>query len=398
MKRIEIENGFVENNLIYRSGWAKVPDKQIGEVREDDLEGSIQFFVARFKKIENDLNVLTNRIQNEDNKGSFLVKLQHLQKKIRDHDGLGDYQALAKKIEQLISLIDVFLDENREKNLEIKQGLRKDLEKALTNPSWKESTIVINEILKKWNQTGGLPSEHQSLEVEFKDKVDDYFKRKQDFFEDRRKLSSHYEKQYQKLVEQANSIIKLSGDGRETKIKELRDEWQSVGPISSDTYKKLKTSFEKNIRKVPLTSTKKGLLSLLDRKLKNQELKEHEIGSLLRKLNSFKPSGQKEEQHFRDLRFQLMSLQEKLFVESCCQKRFKGFNDKPGPEKKKLKQKILRELLDRDKREMATITLNHEKFNSNSTSFSELMDKKLEDQNFKIKIKESILSELLGRS
>ena len=105
MKNIEVPFGFEKDGKLFLSGWMKNPDREIGEVRDEDLEKSISFFTARFEDLKQKINEVAEKIDATENKGSFLMKLLHLKEQLPNHDGLGDYTELHAIIEKYETLV-----------------------------------------------------------------------------------------------------------------------------------------------------------------------------------------------------------------------------------------------------------------------------------------------------
>ena len=136
----EIPFGFVKDGKIYRTGWAEHPDREIGEVRDDDVEKSTVFFQERFKDLSSKVAEVTEKIDNTTNKGSFLMKLVHLKGQLPEHDGLGDYSALLENINKYETLVKDIIQKNRERNTEIKTALIEEAKELDEIINWKEST------------------------------------------------------------------------------------------------------------------------------------------------------------------------------------------------------------------------------------------------------------------
>ena len=98
MEIIEIPFGFIKEGKIYQSAWGENEDREIGEVRDENNNKSIQFFQERFADLESKVRDVTDKIDSTDNKGSFLMKLVHLREHLPQHDGLGDYPFCKKRL------------------------------------------------------------------------------------------------------------------------------------------------------------------------------------------------------------------------------------------------------------------------------------------------------------
>ena len=52
MDILEVPFGFIKAGKVYQSGWGEFPDREIGEVRDDNNEKSVEFFNDRFADLE----------------------------------------------------------------------------------------------------------------------------------------------------------------------------------------------------------------------------------------------------------------------------------------------------------------------------------------------------------
>ena len=95
---------------IFRKPWNGFPEREIGVVRDGDLQKSIQYFEDRFSQLENKIQDIETRISEDSNKGSFINNLIHIQRKLPEHDGLGDYQKINQKLQKLIDEIHEVID------------------------------------------------------------------------------------------------------------------------------------------------------------------------------------------------------------------------------------------------------------------------------------------------
>ena len=146
MEIIEIPFGYIKAGKIYQSAWGEHPDREIGEVRDEDNEKSSQFFQDRFSDLENKIKEVTDKIDSTENKGSFLMKLVHLKENLSQHDGLGDYPSLLETLLKYESLVRDIILKNRVRNTEIKTALIEELKEIVEIINWKEASEKINDI------------------------------------------------------------------------------------------------------------------------------------------------------------------------------------------------------------------------------------------------------------
>ncbi|HAI77155.1 MAG TPA: DUF349 domain-containing protein, partial [Microscillaceae bacterium] len=94
------EFGYVQDGKVFLKGFLSYPDRQIGVVKESE-EASIKYFENRFNIAKQKVENLRNLVEDNQNKGSYLMKLIHMRKYLADFDGLGDYKALFDQLDQI---------------------------------------------------------------------------------------------------------------------------------------------------------------------------------------------------------------------------------------------------------------------------------------------------------
>lgn len=389
--------GYCENGHIYRKGWNQVPDRKIGEVRDNNEALSVQYFKDRFADFQSKVNELAAKIEEASNKGSFLVKLKHLYDTLEQHDGIGDYETIQQQLQRLISNISDEIEKNRLKNTEIKELLREELKVAVEEVNWKEATEKVLQIKDRWLKTGSVDqSRHGELESDFWDTIKEFYERKQSFYEDRKRLSEFYAKKYQELVNEARQVQSSSGNMRD-KLAELKERWKSNGPVPEEVYGPLYKAFHDAIKPrfnpeiLTLESIQQEISKFQDSK-NTPDIKM--INDLINKSRKIRTRNEDENNQLGFIQQQLMMINEKLFVDSLCRKRHKGFGQLSLIEQNTWRNKILRDLLERDKSNLALYQLNQEKFNLNSPKLNEMMQQKIVQQQQQIVIKERLLAQI----
>ena len=82
--------GYIKNTKVYLRGFLGQEDREIGEVKENEAS-TLKYFEARFEQLKAKVEKLKNDIQENQNKGSFLMKLIHLRESLFESDALGDF-------------------------------------------------------------------------------------------------------------------------------------------------------------------------------------------------------------------------------------------------------------------------------------------------------------------
>jgi hypothetical protein len=393
----EVPFGRLEGKNILRQPWGNHPERIIGEVK-DDNESSITYFVNKFKELEDKITTLKDRISKAENKGSFYMQLKHIKDHLLEHDGLGDYESLALDLQDEIESIEEIIKINREKNTEIKLALLQELNEAVQLISWQESTALVKDIRMKWIKTGQA-SENRQVELEgsFQKTTQDFFERRQAFYDDRLRLAKHYEKEYQNLVLKSEKVSELYGKEKADKITELKDAWKVNGAVPPEIYQPLFQAFQKNLRSRKNESDfPKMNLGEMVKQLEERDLDYKEAKRIQEQLKKYRTKNE-DERSLKSQAFNLIYLTiEKNFLNQLARKKYKQFDNKDQKEQQPILRRLLIELIERDKSELEVITTNLEKFNTRDPKAQKMMNQKVTFQNQKIKIKEQLLSELNG--
>ncbi|MEQ9402820.1 MAG: DUF349 domain-containing protein [Cyclobacteriaceae bacterium] len=391
MKNTTVPFGYEKAGRLYLNSWADHPEKEIGEVRDGDIEKSVAFFVERFEDLNSKIEEVAKKIDETENKGSFLMKLLHLKDQLPLHDGLGDYLVLQEKIERYESLVRDIIKKNRERNSEIKKALIEEAKEAVEVINWKEGTEKVNDLKSRWIKTGNAEEDkNEQLEADFWKLVKGFFDRKKNFYEDKQKLIDHRRRQYEELVSEAEATKELHGRKKIEKIRELREKWKNTGGVPNDVFKPLVEAFNNNLKPqqshsfidyseviASLEAVKKG-----DAPFNKKEL------DLLKK-NVFRDKARNPDKG-RVLEL-IQLLIERDFVNSLANKRFPNFPQLDHEKKKSIRSGIVRDLLLRDKDELKLFEENSGNFNSSDGSMSKMIDGRLKSQKRKIEIKTQLL-------
>ncbi|MEM6643085.1 MAG: DUF349 domain-containing protein, partial [Bacteroidota bacterium] len=208
----EIPFGYVQAGKIFRREWGEYPEREIGEVRDDDIEKSTAFFVEKFADLSQSIDQITETIDQAENQGSYLMKLIHLKEHLPEHDGLGDYSQLLSTLLHYEKLIRSKIDENRARNSAIKDALIDEADELEEIVSWKEATEKAHDLKARWIKTGNVEEhKHEELETAFWNKISTFFERKKQFYEDKQRLTDYWKRKYEELVVEAENLSKFKG-------------------------------------------------------------------------------------------------------------------------------------------------------------------------------------------
>ncbi|MEP0985363.1 DUF349 domain-containing protein [Ekhidna sp.] len=391
MDIIQVPFGFIKDGKVFQSSWGDYPDREIGEVRDDNTEKSTQFFQERFSDLEKKITEVTEKIDSTENKGSFLMKLVHLREHLPQHDGLGDYLSLHDKIVKYESLVRDIIQKNRVRNSEIKNALLAETKEAVAIINWKEATEKINDIKSRWIKTGSAEEDkNESFEESFWDQIKEFFDRKKQFFEDKIKLTDHRKRQYQELIEDARNLADIHGKERFTKVKALKEQWKEIGGIPAEFYQPLNNEFNQLLkgRRYEPPKDYTGTLTKLEAIKAGEESYDSEELTKLKK-ELFRDRA-KNIDKFKCLEL-IQLLNEREFVIKIAHKRFPDFAKQDADKKKSIKIGIIKDLISRDSDDLKTYEENSANFSSNDGKMNKLVESKIKSQKRKIEVKSKLL-------
>ncbi|MEP1095723.1 MAG: DUF349 domain-containing protein [Cyclobacteriaceae bacterium] len=390
MKNPDVPFGYEKDGKLYLSGWLEYPDREIGEVRDEDVVKSAQFFVERFSDLQKKIEEVIEKIETTENKGSFLMKLLHLKEQLPKHDGLGDYQFLYDQLSKYESLVNDIVKKNRERNTEIKSSLIEEVKAAVEVINWKEATEIVNDLKAKWIKTGNAEEgKNEQLEEEFWEIVKSFFDRKKNFYEDKQKLLELRQKKYQELVVEAEKTKELYGKRKFDRIKELRETWKGVGGVPNDVFAPLHERFNMHLREQNSSGVNySDAVRFLEAIRKGEtDFKKDEVDRIKQKV--YRDKGRNPTKGKILELIQL--LVEREFVVKLSLKRFPDFVSLESSKKKSIRAGIVKDLLARDKEELKLFEENSSNFTSRDGSMNKMLDGKLRGQIRKIAIKEKLL-------
>jgi len=407
--------GYIKNDKVYLKGFLGQEDRVIGEVKEDEAS-TLKYFEERFEQLKEKVAKLKNNIQENQNKGSFLMKLIHLRESLMQSDALGEFEPLIKDLSEQEDYLNEIIQVNRTKNLEVKKTLILEAEERKDDTDWKETTEFYKELKLRWIKTGPVDKENQEeIEGTFNDIVQHFFENRRHFFEGLALQAEENIKVYEALVVQAREAHDFPDAKTAFEIsKKIQRQWKEAGKVPADKRQPLWDEFSKLnnrifsrykrtlqtgpqmnprelMRKVEtLTEEIKGLSG----KSSSYELigRAKEIQEEWRKLPQRKPREAnlivRSFQFFSDIVF------EKAFLEKLVHGKYPDFDEKPEMEQIQIKTALLKDLLHRDQIELEAAQNNTENFRVQSADFDIMMKKKLFAVKRKVDVKNYILKQL----
>lgn len=410
--------GYIKDGKVFLKGFLGKPDREIGEVKEDEAS-TLNYFEARFEQIKEKVERLKTDIQENQNKGSFLMKLIHLRDSLYESDALGDFIPLIEELNQQEVYLNEIIQANRSKNLEVKKALILEAEEMKNDTDWKETAEKFKDLKLRWIKTGPVDKEIQEeIETQFNDAVQTFFENRRHFFEGLALQAEENIKVYEALVVQAREAHDLPDAKMAFEIsKRIQKEWKEAGKVPAEKRQPLWDEFSKLNNRI-FSRYKRGLnpgpqmhprevLKKIEAMVEELKKMAHQPSSYAlttrakaiqedwKKLPQRKPKEAnlpaRSYQFFMDIIF------EKAFLEKLVHGKYPDFDEKPLAEQNQIKMAILKDLLHRDQGELDTMQNNSENFRVQTPDFEMMMRKKLSGLKRKIDVKNYILKQLSPR-
>jgi hypothetical protein len=407
--------GYIKNTKVYLRGFLGQADREIGEVKENEAS-TLKYFENRFEQLLAKVEKLKNDIQENQNKGSFLMKLIHLRESLFESDALGDFIPLIAELNEQEAFLNEIIQSNRSKNLEVKNALIEEAESMKDDTEWKETTEFFKELKLRWIKTGPVEKElHEEIETRFNDAVQTFFENRRHFFEGMALQAEENIKIYESLVIQAREAHDLPDSKMAFDIsKKIQKQWKEAGKVPAEKRQPLWDEFSKLNNRIfsrykrtlnpgpqmhprelmkkieTLTEDIKRLVNLPT----SYEVinKAKAIQEEWRKLPPRKPKEAtltaRSFQFFTDIVF------EKAFLEKLIHGKYPDFSEMTATEQIDLKIALLKDLLHRDQSELDTMQNNTDNFRVQTEDFEIMMKKKLSGLKRKVDVKNYLLKQL----
>lgn len=385
------------------------PDLEIGELRESE-ENTIAYYQERFDLAVRQVEAVKEKIESNTNKGSYLMKVIHLKDTLHQFDAIGDYESLYKTLNTLHEDLNIYVEANRQKNLDIKTALLQELKAVADSHDWKASSATVREIQGKWLKTGAVAKDKkEEIEGPFAELTKHFYDRRAAFYEDLEKMAGEKEAAFEEFISKAEGLKTLKDIGELRKaISSHKEEWQALGKIKPAKHNEFWKQFQAIIKDA-LDTAKKLEKAKPKSNTKDNKKAKAAIISELEKANStiepildlndigrrWKSIGSIDKESNQELSAKYLKLSgmisEKKFLKTLLEKKAKkGISE---GDLNKLRIRLLKSLLDRDYNELRTFEENLGKFNM-ASGLDNLLDKKLTQQKLKVEIKKEILAEL----
>lgn len=221
--------GYIEGDQVWLRPLLDLPARQVGQVKES-ADASLVYFAQRFSLFRSKVEELLQKIEESDNKGSYLMKALHLKEQVGNYDALGDFESLHHRLTEAEEAIKVTVNRNREKNLATKIGLIQEAEALHDTIDWQAGSDKLKDLRQGWIKTGPVEKHlADELEARFQAAVDAFFARKKDFLAEKKAMTNRVYDQYKDLIHKSEAL-QSSPDFEETtrKLKVLQQQWKEI--------------------------------------------------------------------------------------------------------------------------------------------------------------------------
>jgi len=407
--------GYIKDNKVFLKGFLGQEDREIGEVKEDEAS-TLAYFENRFSMLVEKVEKLKSDIEENQNKGSFLMKLVHLKDSLKTADALGDFVPLIEDLEAQEKYLNEIIAGNRAKNLELKKALIQEAQSKMHDTDWKATTEFYKDLKLRWIKTGPVDKELQEeIEDEFETAVQTFFESRRHYYEGLSLQADENIKVYESLVQQARDAFAMTDAKQAFEIsKRIQKEWKASGKVPAerrqplwDEFSKLNnrifSRYKRTLNPGPTMHPREVMRKVeeLSQKMKDlagqpssREVIENAkaIQQDWKKLPHRKPReakmASKSYQFFTDIVF------EKSFLERLIDSKYEDFHERSEDEQKRLKTALLKDLLRRDQSELENAQNNSENFRVQTKDFEIAMMKKLAGLKRKVDVKNYILRQL----
>ncbi|UOQ65994.1 DUF349 domain-containing protein [Hymenobacter volaticus] len=231
--------GYIEGDEVWLKSFMNLPARKVGQVKES-ADASLLYFANRFELFRGKVEDLLQKIEESENKGSFLMKALHLKEQVASYDALGDFESLHRRLSEAEEAIKVTVARNREKNLATKISLIQQVEALHNALDWATAGDELQELRQAWIKTGPVDKQlTDELENRFRVAADEFFVRRKAFQNEKKAMTNRAADQFRSLIRQSEGLQNSTDfEGTTAKLKKLQQDWKEVGapyPVSKPT-------------------------------------------------------------------------------------------------------------------------------------------------------------------
>ncbi len=239
--------GYTKDGKVYLKGYNDLPDREVGVVKESE-EISLQYFADRHANLIQKVEEMESDIEDSQNKGSYLMKLIHLRDSLTDYNAIGDFPAIIERLNKMEAFIKDYIEQNRAKNLEIKQALLQEVRELVAGEDWEDIAEKLKDLKIRWIRTGSTHQEEELCE-EFDHLLDDFFERRKEHYERLKELTNKRMRKYRDLIRVLKDINnkKIKDAGDRAHVINVQRDWKEVGRINKWRYLKLWKKYKREV-------------------------------------------------------------------------------------------------------------------------------------------------------
>jgi hypothetical protein len=245
--QIENEYAYISDDKVFLKGYLEMPDRQIGIVKNSP-EQAFEYFVNRYNIAKTKVETLEKEIEEAQNKGSYLTKLQQLRKRLLSFDGIGDFKPMLSQLDAKEEYLTGLINTNQTNNTTIKKALLDEARETADTEDYRGGSEALQEIKTRWIRTGPAEKEDgQDLEAIFTEILDVFYQRRKTYFDELNQAIDERIVKYQTMVDQAYQLRRIADlDEGFKELKRLQQEWKTLGEIPLKKQKEFVRIFKKN--------------------------------------------------------------------------------------------------------------------------------------------------------
>ena len=221
--------GYLVDDTVWLRPTLGQPARQIGLVKDTE-EATLRYFGRRYETLRAKVGDLLRDMEAAENRGSFLMKAQHLRELTLRYDGLGDFETLHRRLSEAEAGIQQTVVRNREKNRATKISFIEQAEVLRDTVEWVTGSEKMKDLRQGWLKTGPVDKElTEQLETRFQAAVQAFFDRRKAFQTDKKAMSNRALTRYRDIIRQAEELQNSAQfDTASRQLKALQQTWREV--------------------------------------------------------------------------------------------------------------------------------------------------------------------------
>lgn len=213
------------------------PTRPVGNVDADNAEVVFNLLVEKFPEVEQKVTELQTEWTAEEDKLKLIGKLERMKEYLKHANGVGDFQSVYSKVDELESEANTLTEQNYAKKVTIIE----QAEQLAESEDWKQTTDAMMQLTEDWKQTGYVDKDRSdALWARLEAAKDKFFERKREHHEEVNKEMLQNLDLKMEIVDKAEKLA-ASDDWRKTtdELKALMEQWKGVGRTMHDKNEEL---------------------------------------------------------------------------------------------------------------------------------------------------------------